>query len=188
MSGNRSLYRRTNSANWYARFVCNGIEHRVSTKTPNIVEAKAIRDNLIRQARAKLGAPGSIDIGWEDRCNRALVDPGSWLHKMKWTLRRRNRGSFNKGTALDENAIYQLARSTNGVCAVSGLPFHFIGDEPDAGPFAISVDRIRAGQPYSYTNCRFVLRGVNYAMHTWGEDAFWQIAKAAVGQRLMLND
>ena len=181
------LYKRDNSSNWYFRCEYLAKEYRRSTGTPDLAEAKQIRDRFVRQLRAAYGEPSSLSQTWDDRCTAALEDPGSWLHKIKWSTRKRNKKNFDLNRGISTENLYRLARASNGLCDVCGLPFEFNGDEPVPGPFAISIDRITAGEPYSDLNCRFVLRGINYAMHDWGEDAFWQIARGAIARELLLK-
>ena len=187
MSKAHGIYKRPNSPNWFYRFDFNGKEYRRSTGTPDRVEAAKIRDRVRRQLRASNGLPEGINIGWDERCRLAFEDRQSWMHKMRRSIQRRNRRLFNRRHGLTIDELFHLARNSNGICEISSLPFEFAQDKPVNGPFAISIDRIIAKEPYDLMNCRLVLRGVNYAMNAWGEDAFWQIANAAVGQRLIIR-
>jgi hypothetical protein len=103
------------------------------------------------------------------------------------TANRRNRRMGSK-RVIGVSALRELAVRSAGRCAVTGISFRWDGEKPERGAFAISLDRIMPGMPYTARNCRLVLRAVNYAMNAWGQDVFWQVAENAVGQRLISSN
>jgi len=182
------LYKRPNSPYWYARFEMDGIKYRESTKTTSIPKANRRRDEMINVVISARGTEsGFVEKSWEGFCQDALEAKRSWLRQFCWSMNKRNREGFNVSHRIDKQGLYALARSTNGRCAVTGIKFRFDGHKLSEGPYAMSIDRIKPGKPYSLKNCRFVLRAVNYAMHNWGEEAFLDITRATVGMMLLTN-
>ena len=74
-----------------------------------------------------------------------------------------------------------IAVRSRGRCEVTGIEFRFGDAERAYGP---SLDRMSAGGPYSFENCRLVLLAVNVAMSNWGEDVFRDICAAFVTNAL----
>lgn len=64
---------------------------------------------------------------------------------------------------------------------LSGLVFREtqFGSGRARRPYAPSLDRIDAEQPYSLKNCRLVLQAVNFALNAWGDEVFLDVAGAA---------
>jgi hypothetical protein len=70
-----------------------------------------------------------------------------------------------------------MAERAKGRCEVSGIPFNFKKREGKRRrPWVPSIDRIVAGGPYSFENCRLVCSGVNYAMNEWGPELLMFLA------------
>lgn len=85
----------------------------------------------------------------------------------------RNTSYKSKGEGLSEEAVRKLVARANGRCELTGIPF--TGDKPVRStrrPFIPSIDRVRAGLPYSIDNCRLVCFSVNVALNEWGDDVF----------------
>lgn len=95
---------------------------------------------------------------------------------------RANRKSGASGPRFTEDDLIALWNSCGGVCAVTRLDFSLdpVGDSLVRRVYKPSLDRIKAGQPYTRENCRLVLTAVNFAMNAWGEDVYLRIARAAV--------
>jgi hypothetical protein len=70
-----------------------------------------------------------------------------------------------------------------GVCELSGLPFDLVTPR---GPNSPSIDRIRAGGPYSPSNCRVILFSLNNALRDWGEDYLISVFEAVIAKRAKL--
>lgn len=63
-------------------------------------------------------------------------------------------------------------------CALTGLQFNYESRDGKQRPFVPSIDRIKAGGPYTKKNCRIVLFCVNTAMGNWGLERFLPVARA----------
>ena len=63
---------------------------------------------------------------------------------------------------------------------LSGLAFRLteVGSGAARRPYAPSLDRIDATLPYSRANCRLVLQAVNFALNSFGDDVFLEMARA----------
>ena len=184
LSDTANLYKRKDSPHWWMRAHVDGRAIRVSLKTHDLEEAAKRRDALINRYHAD-----SIDVGrsdWRKRCLLARDTGGSWLRALCNAANHRNKKFGWRPVTLQ--TVYRLAVKSRGRCAVTGIPFAWDGESSARGAYAISIDRIKPGKPYSAKNCRMVLRSVNLAMHVWGEQAFWDIACKAVGRRLMKDD
>lgn len=72
-----------------------------------------------------------------------------------------------------------LLRS-GGKCEVTKIPFdnNYRPAGSRARPYAVSIDRIDSGKPYTPDNCRLVCVAVNYALGEWGMPILMQISKA----------
>jgi hypothetical protein len=67
-------------------------------------------------------------------------------------------------------------------CELTNLPFEPGNGPGQSNPYAPSVDRIKAGGPYSPDNCRMVLFAVNAAMQDWGADVYRHVAQAYIAR------
>lgn len=119
-------------------------------------------------ARAEIGEA----IPWQklnrlfDRTKRRAAD-----RKIEFLLRREE---------LDE-----LATRSFGMCEITHIKFD--GQYKPAGsstrPWAMSIDRIESGKPYTKDNCRLVCVAVNMALGQWGLGVLLNIAEAIVFRR-----
>ncbi len=68
-----------------------------------------------------------------------------------------------------------------GCCALTGVPFNLreVGSGAAKRPFAPSLDRIDPTSGYTRENIRLVCQVVNFALNSYGEDVFLEIAVAA---------
>lgn len=89
----------------------------------------------------------------------------------------RGKDSFH----LSPEYVRYLART--GCCVLTGIPF-----DPEPGsPFRPSIDRIDCDQGYVEGNVRVVCAIVNYALNTFGDDAFDRMCRARVAYLDSLN-
>ncbi len=80
---------------------------------------------------------------------------------------------------LDAQYVFDMVRSQNGRCALTGLRFSLDKGKSSAWiPFKLSIDRIDSKKGYVKGNIRLVCLAVNVALHTWGEIIFDQIVTA----------
>lgn len=68
-------------------------------------------------------------------------------------------------------------------CALTGLPFNPTAEPRYDSP---SLDRIRPELGYVPGNVRVILYCLNAALGNWGEDTFYQVAKAFVDRKSFL--
>lgn len=104
-------------------------------------------------------------------------------------LRRMARGARDRarrrGLPFDSDLVNfatELFRVQHGRCALTGLSFNLreVGTGKAKRPFAPSLDQIEGDKGYTKDNVRLVCQMVNFALNRFGEDAFYEIAKAAV--------
>jgi hypothetical protein len=95
---------------------------------------------------------------------------------------RANRKNGSTGPRFTEDDLIALWSDCGGKCAVTRLEFSFdlVGSSFVKRPYAPSLDRIKAGAPYTRENCRLVMVAVNFAMNDWGQDVYLTLARAAV--------
>lgn len=182
---NSNLYRHSRSPYWWLRCQIDKREIRTSLKTSDIAEARRRRDVYLARHHVEGLDVGRVD--WKRRCYAAMNDSQSWLRALWASANRRNR-RMGVSKQIGIRAVYLLALKSRGRCSVTGIPFQWSGDSPVRGAYAISLDRIVPGRPYSPKNCRMVIRAVNMAMNVWGESVFWEVAKRAVGRSLLAHD
>lgn len=105
-----------------------------------------------------------------------------------WTKRNRAQVLVNaakhraklKGMEFDIEASDFSEIIADGVCQVTGIPFHLDGGRTWDSP---SLDRINPSKGYIKGNCRIVLYCVNVMANIWGENKIMEIAKAIMQQR-----
>jgi len=85
-----------------------------------------------------------------------------------------------QGETFDEDDLRALWDACGGRCMLSGIPFRTtqVGSGAARRPYAPSLDRIDATLPYSRANCRIVLQAVNFALNSFGDDVFLEVARA----------
>jgi hypothetical protein len=89
-----------------------------------------------------------------------------------------------QGVPFDLDKEWFSERLLDGTCEMSGLPFEVErGIGFGRNPNAPSVDRIKAGGPYTKANCRLILWGLNRALSNLGEDYYLKIARAILVKR-----
>jgi len=86
------------------------------------------------------------------------------------------------GLACDLDVEWLSRRMTAGVCELSGVRFDMNVRQRKATIKTPSVDRINAGGGYTKDNCRLVAFGVNFALSSWGLDAFLELAEGLVSR------
>lgn len=97
-------------------------------------------------------------------------------------LKRARSRAREKRLAFDLNLLWLKAEveSNNYACAVTRIPFRFIG--PDTrkirNPFAPSIDRVDSALGYTRDNARVVLYAFNIMLSDWGESVFESIGAA----------
>lgn len=80
---------------------------------------------------------------------------------------------------LTRGEYADIVARAGGHCEVSGIGFDLqLRPRALRRPYAPSLDRIKAHQPYIAGNCRLVCGLVNAAMSDWGEEPFTFVATA----------
>lgn len=78
--------------------------------------------------------------------------------------------------------VMKLFELQNGRCALTGIAFDLreVGQGRARHPFAASLDRVDSSGGYTRDNIRLVCQVVNFALNAYGEDVFYEMARAAV--------
>jgi hypothetical protein len=99
-----------------------------------------------------------------------------WAAKLYNTSKRRatQRGIVWSLSAADFRGIVERCA---GLCEVSGVPL-MLTITGLKGPYGPSLDRIESRGTYAKDNVRIVCVAVNFALNSWGLDAFLPIARA----------
>ncbi len=92
--------------------------------------------------------------------------------------------AIRQGMAVDSDLraiVVDHFRENKGRCALTGLPFDLrkVGTGQAQRPFAPSVDRIDSTGGYTRDNVRLVCQVVNFALNRYGQEVFYEMAKAA---------
>lgn len=174
---------------WYFRAHRNGKEYKFSLETSDENEAQ----KLAAKARERLPKKQS-------RLYRRLIDtPAFSEQNPDWqqslTLLRLDRfapktlsgmrsRAKKKGMecTLTEADIDAMLVDSEGMCAVSGLPFLIRDRYEDerVNPWQPSIDRIKSDEGYTRENCRVVCYIANLAMSQFGEDDLIMLSQAVV--------
>jgi hypothetical protein len=92
----------------------------------------------------------------------------------------RNAACREIGFHLAEDQFWQIVDRAGGSCEVTKIPFSLTNDTTSRrAPFAPSIDRKDASQPYTTENCRLVCVCVNAALSDWGDETFKTMILAA---------
>jgi hypothetical protein len=104
-----------------------------------------------------------------------------WAHRLVTVASWKNAKRWPQAPAFEEVYLRALWKECGGRCMLTGLPFKEtqLGTGQARKPYALSLDRIDAEQPYTLKNCRLVLQAVNFALNVWGDEVFLEIAAAA---------
>lgn len=101
---------------------------------------------------------------------------------LRETFRSAKRNAKTRGIPfnLTREEFETLVARAGNQCEVTGITFQLrIRPGSERRPFAPSLDRIKASQPYSAINCRLVCGIVNTALSDWGDAVFWKMVRAA---------
>lgn len=95
---------------------------------------------------------------------------------------RANRWNGPAGPCFTPADLIAIWKHCGGKCTVTQQHFSFdlIGSSLVKRAYAPSLDRLKAGQPYTRENCRLVMVAINFAMNSWGLDVYLKLACAAV--------
>jgi len=166
------LYQET-SGIWKIDKVIRGERIKVSTKTYDLTEAKAVLARYVA---------GEIDrqqgSSWETFVEAMYQDQKSWLHRSATGMAYRGKKS-GKGADITPLQFKHLLLRCAGRCEITGIALSFESVGPHkTPPFQPSVDRIDSKMGYSAANCRVVALAVNLAMREWGAEVISRIGKA----------
>lgn len=79
--------------------------------------------------------------------------------------------------SLSAAGMARVAERAGGRCEVSGIPL-MVSAAGLKGPYGPSLDRVDSAMGYAEQNVRIVCVAVNYALNSWGLDAFLPVAHA----------
>jgi hypothetical protein len=140
------------------------------------------------QASGDIVKQGRRDYTLAQEVGKATREPipePSGGHFPSWArtlVARANRKNGPTGPRFTETDLIALWHECEGRCAVTRLEFssELVGTSLVKRAYAPSLDRIKAGAPYTRENCRLVMVAVNFAMNAWGQDVYIRLARAAV--------
>ncbi len=140
------------------------------------------------QASGKIAKRGRRDYvlaQYSATAQRESVPKPSKDERSSWArtqIARANRKNGPTGPLFTKADLEALWEDCDGKCTVTRLEFSFalVGDSLVKRAYAPSLDRIKAGAPYTRENCRLVMVAVNFAMNSWGLDVYLKLARAAV--------
>lgn len=95
---------------------------------------------------------------------------------------KKNAGPRGIQWDLSDADIAKILARANGKCEVTGKPFVLLGNGKRE-PWAPSLDRIDSTKGYTFNNVRLVAVVVNYALHEFGDNIFFEMAEAALLKR-----
>lgn len=147
----------------------NGKRIRRSCRTKDLTKAKIELDSLKRECLS----------GWRPNYD----GPDDWLTIAGAMHRRHRRSAIERDIPfeLEVPEIYDLMRSTDFRCAISGVSFSKQAAEGAwRDPWAPSIDRIENRHGYAFDNVRVVSLIANTAMNAWGYDTLLRLARGIV--------
>jgi hypothetical protein len=122
-----------------------------------------VRENWRRYRATSRGSITQLLNNAKDRAKREGVD---FNLTREWVEKRLNAGICElTGLSIQANPVSR------------GLMPH------RAHPNAASIDRKQAGGPYTEENCRMVCFAINQALSDFGEELFFEIARAFVKKK-----
>lgn len=181
---------------WYFRAQRSGVEYKYSLNTKDEATAQRLAKNIEMRLPPKKTTMGTVY-----KYRRLLDTPviGDQSHPEEWqrclTFLRLDRfapkalsgmrsRAKKKGMecTLTEADIDAMLVDSEGMCAVSGLPFLIRDRYEDerVNPWQPSIDRIKSDEGYTRENCRVVCYIANLAMSQFGEDALIMLSQAVV--------
>jgi len=136
-----------------------------------------------RQARVD----GDVVAGWMENAGIAQKEAvrirkglPEWALQLHTNSKRRAEGR-NIQWAVSKSDFAAIVERSAGLCEVSGIPLSLtLGGQK--GPYGPSIDRISARAGYVPSNVRIVCIAVNFALNSWGLDAFLPVARALVAR------
>lgn len=179
MSMRHKLYQRGVRGTWWVDFgLIGGVRHKRTTGELDRVRAEAVaasfaaeleRHHIAQRVKKLTMLPAGAEWG------AVLQEPAVRVALLRLWRNARSRARASQLTwALGVDDFWRLVAASNGLCAVTAMPFCITSES--RYPFKASIDRLDNSTGYSIGNCRLVLMAVNYAMNVWGEDLFRAVA------------
>lgn len=149
-----------------------------------IARAAAVLQHSVKHGRQQRTTPESVNL-WV--ANAGIVEPGVtrmrnglpiWARHLYLSSKRRAR-TRKVVWSLSLQQFADIVQRCNGLCEVSGHPLS-LTIKGQKGPYGPSIDRIVSSAGYTPDNVRVVCIAVNFALNSWGLDAFLPIARAMV--------
>jgi hypothetical protein len=182
---------------WYFRVQRNGKEYKFSLGTSDVNEAQELaakaKENLPKRkgnGQPKHGSKAHRRLFGTPHLSEHNKDWGLMLGYLRLsrftpkTLSGMRSRAKKKGMecSLTEADIDAMLVDSEGMCAVSGLPFLIRDRYEDerVNPWQPSIDRIKSDEGYTRENCRVVCYIANLAMSQFGEDALTMLSQAVV--------
>lgn len=169
---------------WHIAKTINGRRIRKSTGTKSYPKAVKKFYALMHSPHADSNdpykkLPDATESKWSEDVSR--ITKTSWLGKM---YRGAINGARLRGIPWDLSfdELIAVAIASDGVCAISGIPFSFEkdNDEWHRAPFSPSLDRINSNDSYHIANCRLVSNIANTALNEWGDEVLLKFVQGVV--------
>lgn len=179
---------------WYFRAHRNHKEHKFSLGTSDENEAQRLAAKAEEKLPKKLsprygsrnhkrffGSPAFSEQNPDWQQSLTLLRLDRFAPKALSGMRSRAKKKGMECT-LTEADIDAMLVDSEGMCAVSGLPFLIRDRYEDerVNPWQPSIDRIKSDEGYTRENCRVVCYIANLAMSQFGEDALATLSQAVV--------
>lgn len=160
----------------------------ISTPDSQVAAARAHAITLFYTKQSRQEKPDAQAItAWID--NAGYVDPKAiqtrggiqhWARKL-WQDSKRRATQRGVTFTLTLNEFAEIVDRSAGFCEVSGHPLTLTATG-QKGPYGPSIDRLQPLHGYTASNVRIVCVAVNFALNSWGLDAFMPLAKALVNR------
>jgi hypothetical protein len=129
--------------------------------------------------RAQIGAIGGSSCcrSCADKKHRIIITNS--VPEYYWRHVKRNADKRNIAIEISANESYELLKSQNFKCALSGLPIRIseYAQEHDDGGTTASLDRINSSQAYTKSNVQWVHKDINMMKHVFSTDYFISLCK-----------
>lgn len=173
------LYRRGTTGIWWVDFgLIGGVRHKRTTRHTDRDKAAAVASEigieLTRHSNAERIKKLTIAEASPPWAASLQQEAASIVFDRLWKNARSRAKQSGKVWALSRDDFNALVAASDGVCAVTGLPFALTSESRH--PFKPSIDRIDNSMGYSIGNARLVLLAVNMAMNVWGAELFKTVA------------
>lgn len=184
------MYERTNrkGVTWWVKapdrttFIIRTIQASATPEQVALARQAAVEAfKLNKKWSAPTGKPDPAN--WVESYGRVDAAASRMVGGAPVWARRLYRSSKNRAAQrgvvwlLSPREFHAVAERCAGLCEVSGVPL-MLTNAGLKGPYGPSLDRIDSRGHYAPGNVRIVCVAVNFALNSWGLEAFLPIARA----------